>query len=271
MDRKDGLIIVGEDSANTIIPLPFYMGELTMKYYTEISGLTCPGYSFANSEGKGTIRIKGSHIENMDISAINGYSFIVEDCTIEGSINNTGGANMMTIRNNHFLNGGIDVSTGTTDEMSAVVIEGNRIDRNELPPGQNSHKQYTIPSGNADISFTNAAIEVKVTHTTITDNIINIQDEGSGIIVSGGSIAEISGNAISLPEVSTPGHQTVGIKTAAETGMVKENEITGGYYGIYGNTPATLFDNNTITKANTGFYGKGAGKARGCGYLYPRR
>lgn len=263
MDIKDGLIIVGEDSANTFIPLPFYMGELTMKYTTEITGLTCPGYSFANSEGKATVKIKGCHFEDMDISALNGYTFIVEDCTIEGSVNNTGGANMITIRNNHFKNGGINISGETREEMSAVVIEGNRIDRNELPPGHNTYQQFAnLSSENADISFASAAIVANSTYTTITNNIISIMDEESGIIVPGGFIAEISENVINLPEVSTPDHQTVGIKTAADTGMVYKNTISGGFYGLYSNSPATVFNNNIISNAHTGFYGRSAGKVQ---------
>ena len=259
MDIKDGLIIVGEDSASTFIPIPFYMGELSMKYPTEITGLTCPGYSFANNDGKGIITIKRCHFNDMDISSVNGHTFIVEDCIIEGSINNADGTNMITIRNNHFLNGGINVLGRTTEEMGAVIIEGNRIDRHELPPTQNSKKHSPLlPAGkNTSIESANTAIEANYNFITITNNIINIQDEGSGIIVSGGSIADITGNVINLPVVTAPG-QSMGIKTVADSSIVKGNEIHGGYYGLYSNSMAGLLDGNSIDKAHTGFYGKGA-------------
>ena len=263
LDLKDGLIIVGEDSANTVIAIPFYTGELTMKYYTEISGLTCPGYSAANDDGTATLRIKDCHIGSVNFSSENGYTFIVEDCTIDGSVNNASGKCILTIRNNHFLNGGINDSGQAPEGIEAHIIEGNTIDWHELPPGQNTKKHASLSSAlrNTAIEPPNAAIEANSTSISIKNNTINIQGEGSGIIVSGGSPANIIGNTINLPLVNTP-TQTAGIKSSADSGIVKDNVITGGYYGYYSSSTATVFENNKITKAHTGFYGKGAEKVQ---------
>ncbi|MCD6596631.1 MAG: DUF1565 domain-containing protein [Bacteroidales bacterium] len=262
---KDGLTIVGEDSTNTFIAIPFYTGELTMKYYTEISGLTCPGYSAANSDGTAILKIKACHIGNLNFSSKNGYTFIVEDCIIDGSINNASGKCILTIRNNHFLNGGINDSGQAPEGIEAHIIEGNEINWHEAPnPFLSIEKPGSLSPAviNIDSEPANAAIEANSTSITIKNNTINIQGEGSGIIASSGSPTNIIGNTINLPIVNTP-TQTAGIKSSAGSGIVKDNIINGGFYGYYSSSAATLFENNIITKAHTGFISKGLEKVQG--------
>ncbi len=240
---KDGLIIAGEDSANTIIHIPFYNGELTMKYYTEISGLTCPGMSLANGDGMATVKVKGCHIGGVNFSSASGYTFIVEDCTIEGFVNNTSGNNYLTIRNNHFLNGGIADSGGAPAGVEAHIIEDNVINR-------------YMAKGPED-----AVITATSTSITVKNNIINVYGAGSGLDLKSGSPTNVIGNTITLNN-GVPIDETMGIFTKAGIGVVTGNTITGGYIGYISSSGATLFENNTITKAHTGFYSNGAEKVQ---------
>ncbi|MCK4678872.1 MAG: T9SS type A sorting domain-containing protein [Bacteroidales bacterium] len=240
---KDGLIIAGEDSANTIIHIPFRNADLAMEEYTEITSLTCPEMTLSMGDGSATVKVKGCHIGGVGYSSGGGYAFIVEDCTIEGSVINTSGNNYMTIRNNHFLNGGISDSGGAPDGVEAHIIEGNVINR------YGAKDPY------------DAAIEANSTSITIKNNTINILGPGTGMDLKSGGPTNIIGNTLTLNN-GIPLDQTAGINTKAGYGVITDNTITGGYIGYSSSSGATLFENNTITKAHTGFYSNGAEKVQ---------
>ncbi len=235
---RDGVTIVGEDSSGVVIAIPFYTGEPTMKYYTEISGLTCPGYLVANGDGSATLRLKGCHVEEVGFSSGSGYTYIVEDCTIDGLLNNASGTNFLTVHNNTFTNGGINDWGAAPEGMEAHIIENNRINR-----------QFT---GERD----EAAIYSSSTSITIKYNTINVYGAGIGLSLKSGSPTNVVGNIITMNN-GNPVEGTIAIDTKAGEGVVTDNSISGGWTGYNSVSGATLFENNTITNAHTGFISAG--------------
>ncbi|HEY9115729.1 MAG TPA: YCF48-related protein, partial [Bacteroidales bacterium] len=235
---KDGLIIAGMDSASTIINIPFSNADATMKYHTEFSGLTCPGYRFACGDGMATIVIRECHTGEISFATGSGYNFIVKDCTIEGLVGNSSQSNYLTVMNNTFLNGGINDSGLAPEGVEAHIFSGNTFisyfDKREDSP----------------------VIDSKATSGTFTNNTITVYGPGSGITLRSGSPTNVSGNTIVLND-GIPMEGTTGIYTNAGEGVVTGNNITGGWVGYYSQSGATLFENNTITKARTGFISAG--------------
>lgn len=240
---EDGVIIAGEDSSGVIIAIPFYTGELTMKYFTKISGLTCPGYSFANGDGNATIKIERCHFDELTFSSGSGYKLFVEDCTIDGYITNTSGSNYLTVRNNRFTDGGIYDSGGAPEGVEAHIVEGNEFNWS----GTDRQDEAVI--------FTNS------TSITVKNNTINVNGPGSGMILNSGTPTNVTGNTIILNNGS-PVEGMTGIDTKAGKGVVTGNTISGGWTGYVSSSAATLFENNTITKTHTGFVSKGAEKVQ---------
>jgi len=236
---KDGLIITGEDSSSVIIEKGFENADATMIHYTEVSNLNCGGFLLANGDGSAAIEIRHCRFQGANFVAGSGYTFTVKNCTIDAGISNSSGDNYLYIRNNYIINGVIDNRGGAPPGIEAHIIENNIINNDGLgDPWE-------------------AVIKASSQSVTIKDNIINLQGQGSGVILTSGTPTNIIGNHITLNN-GIPLDQTVGIKTLAGFGVVTDNFIWGGWVGYYSVSGAELFENNTITQAHTGFISNGA-------------
>ncbi len=244
LNIKDGTIIVGQDSANTRIAIPFYTGESTLSHYTELLGLSFPAYTISNGEGAATLKLKGCHVGEVSFNSASGYTFIVEECTIDGFLTNNSGTCYLMIRNNHFLDGGIIDKGAAPEGIEAHIIEDNLFNRQS--------------SNNPD----EAVIDANSTSITVKNNIINVNCLGSGISLKSGPPTNVIGNTISLSSGDLT-NQTCGIFTKAGYGVVSDNSITGGYIAYFSSSGAILFENNTIIGSHTGIISEGAELVQG--------
>ena len=235
---KDGIIIQGEDSANTILSGSFNNSDFSMEHYTEIYNLRCDGVYLSMGDGNATIKIKNCYTTSVGFSTGSGYHFIIEDCTIESSIGNNSGNCFLTIKNNYIIDGYISDSGGAPANEEAHIIDGNEI-------------YYSSYDDNTD-----AAIKASSFQVTISNNIIEVTGGASGIIVSTGPPTNIIGNQITIYEWAIDDN-TTGIKSSAGFGVVIGNKIDGGKIGYWSSSGATLFENNTIMNCHYGFYSSG--------------
>ena len=79
---KDGLIITGEDSSSVIIN-GIANADVRMNHYTEVSNLKFTEFRIATGDGTATIVVKQCRFQNARFSSRDGYTFIIENCTID--------------------------------------------------------------------------------------------------------------------------------------------------------------------------------------------
>ncbi len=236
---KDGLVITGEDSSSVIINAGFRNMEATMNHYTEVSNLKFAEFSIATGAGTATIVVKQCRFQFAGFSSMSGYTYIIENCTIDVGVDNVSGECYWYIRNNTFINGIIDDRGGAPPGIEAHIIENNIINNDGLDDPWE------------------AVIHASSQSVTLLNNIIVCEGLGSGIVVSSGAPTNIIGNSITLNN-GVPLDETFGIETSAGYGVVTDNYINGGWVGYRSSSGAVLFENNTITQAYTGFISSGA-------------
>jgi len=236
---KDGLVITGEDSSSVIINTGFRNPDVTMVHYTEVFNVKFTEFSVATGYGTATIVVKQCRFQIAGFSSGGGYTFIVENCTIDEGIVNVSGECYMYIRNNTIINGRIDERGGSPPGIEAHIIENNIISND----GMEEPWEAVIRAASQSI--------------TILNNEIVCEGKGSGIYVISGAPTNIIGNSITLNN-GVPLEQTFGIETSSGEGVVTDNYIKGGWVGYHSSSGANLFENNTITQAHTGFISNGA-------------
>ncbi|MCU0342832.1 MAG: DUF1565 domain-containing protein [Ignavibacterium sp.] len=236
---KDGLVITGEDSSSVIINKGFRNPDATMIHYTEVSNVRFTEFETATGDGTATIVVKQCRFQFAGFSSASGYTYIIENCTIDDGIGNSSGECFLYIRNNIILNGGISDRGGAPPGIEVHIIENNIINNDGLSEPWES------------------VIDAASQSITLLNNVIVCNGLGSGIIVSSGTPTNIIGNEITLNN-GIPLNGTVGIETSSGEGIVTDNTISGGWVGYYSNSGATLFENNTITQSHIGFMSKGA-------------
>jgi hypothetical protein len=235
---KDGLVITGEDSSSVIINTGFRNAEVTMINYTEVSNVKFTEFSTATGAGTATIVVKQCRFQIAGFSSGGGYTFIVENCTIDEGLDNASSECYMYIRNNTIINGRIDDRAGAPPGIEAHIIENNII----YNDGFSDPREAVITAASQSV--------------TILNNVIVCEGQGSGIDVSSGAPTNIIGNSITLNN-GVPLDETFGIETISGYGVVTDNIINGGWVGYHSSSGAVLFENNTITHAHYGFISVG--------------
>lgn len=236
---KDGLVITGEDSSSVYIANGFINVEASMNHYTEISNIKFSGLFLGNGDGIATIVIRRCNFQGASFSSANGYTFIIENSTIDAGIVNASGECYYLYKNNIITNGIIDDRAGAPLGVEAHIVENNII----YNAGFNEPLEAVIRASSESI--------------TILNNQIFCNGIGSGIKVTSGTPTNISGNEITLNN-GIPLNGTVGIETSSGEGIVIDNIITGSWVGYHSSSGATLFENNTITQSHIGFMSNGA-------------
>lgn len=236
---KDGLVITGQDSSSVIINTGFINADASMNYYTEVSNVNFKDFRILTGDGTSTIVIKKCRFQYANYSAADGYTFIIENCTIDEGIRNVSGSCYLFVKNNIISDGRIEDSGGAPPGIEAHIIENNVI--------------Y-----NSGLSYPEEAV-IRATSTSITllNNIITCTGTGSGVYLTSGTPTNIIDNHITLNN-GNPIVGTYAIQSSVGMGIAKGNHINGGYVGYKSSSMTELFENNTIINSNTGFISNGA-------------
>lgn len=236
---KDGLVIKGQDSASVIINHGFSNSDLSMNHYTEISDVRFNSLYLGNGNGTATVVVSNCRLQEVSLYSANGYTFKVQNSTLDYGITNASGECTYWFTNNIIINGIIDDRSGAIPGVESHFIENNKISNSGLS------------------NMTDAVVTVSSVSVTILNNLIHCTGQGSGILTSSDSPTNIIGNTILLNNGS-PIQGTFGIKTSAGYGVVRENTIQGAGVGYHSHSFAELFESNTIRQCNIGFYSRGA-------------
>mgnify|MGYP005851633553 CR=1 FL=1 len=239
---KDGLVITGEDSSLVYLANGFTNVEASMNHYTEISNIKFSGLFLGNGDGIATIVIRRCNFQGASFFSASGYTFIIENSTIDAGIVNASGVCYYSYKSNFIVNGIIDDRANAPPAIEAHIVENNII----YNAGFNDPLEAVIRASSESI--------------TIINNQIFCNGVGSGIKVSSGTPTNIIGNEITLNN-GIPLNGTAGIEISSGEGIVTDNTITGGWVGYHSHLSYTiLFENNTITKSHIGFIGSGGGE-----------
>ena len=266
---KEGVFIEGEDSSSVIIHSDFINGDMSPSLPFEMRSVHCDTVEFAmgycgsaitltgnrlgsvrfvSGGGADTVSITGNHLWRVELSCGSGYTFHIEDNIIDHGIWDKSGDNWTTISGNTILNGRIVDKSGGPPGVESQFIENNTI-----------HYQAT-----GDISE-DIAVKAVSQSVTIRNNVINCTGRCCGIELPAGAPAKIIDNEITLDidDTVAPLYETsYGISATAGDGEITDNKIHGAYIGYLSASNTTLFANNEITEAHTGFYSAGMEEVR---------
>jgi hypothetical protein len=186
------------------------------------------------------INILNNNADNIQLYSGAGYTYLVDNNTLQSGISDKSGGNWTTISNNTINNGRIVDLSGGTSFLENEIIEGNTI-----------HFEAT---GDPDEDF---AILNESQSATIRNNKITCTGAASGIKMISGYPSNIIGNEI---EVSPDAEY--GINTSSGEGVVTGNKIKGGRIAYHSSSGTILFAENEITNANYGFLSQGGEEVR---------
>jgi hypothetical protein len=277
---KAGITLRGQTAATTIIATQL-SDSCNSILSIVIENLTCQGFLFNRAIASGTptaFNIIRNCIVYGDIELLHGgnHKFIISNNEIHGSIDvaHGQGTSVNIIKNNGMV-GSISLMHGAciTDTVSNNTIAGGDIvDRsgqcntyiigNAIAGGRiidRSGQGIEIIRDNTItfVAYTgepdSAGIKSAGSSATIIRNQINVVG-GDGIYAISGSPTIIDSNTIAVNGVG------IGLYTVSGTGEIIGNTITGGLFGIYDQSGATLVSYNFIDSAETGVYASGAGR-----------
>lgn len=190
------------------------------------------------------IVVNNNKADYIGIRCQSGYTFLIDNNTLQKGIEDRSGACWTTISNNTVINGRIvDKSAGMTDwecETPDCMIEDQFIENNII---------FFEATGDPDEDF---ALIARSHSVTIRGNTITCKGPASGILLASGAPAIVTDNIIYVDPAAD-----FGIKNTAGYGVVAGNQVTGGKTGYYSRSGTVLFENNVITGSHWGFYGDG--------------
>ena len=201
----------------------------------------------------------------------------IEDCTIGGEIDFAHGSGFINNTVNDCQVAGdisLRIGNNATNMITNNTVQGDIVDRsgacwttiagNILPHGNISDRSGG--SGPVESEFIeknqllNGVIVSKAGSVTIRNNVINCSKKFNGILTESGGPTNIIGNSVTIPYFAPsayPDEDVCAIRTIAGPGVVTNNTLSGGTYGIHDGSGALLVFNNSITNTHIGVYTQG--------------